>query len=93
MVDNKLKRRTENKAKLKTYSKRMKSFSKINTFYFILKQKRKKGGLQKIKIRTWLIQHFFTLQLSINILFVPTYKLGCTCACSGTALGNICFCR
>lgn len=52
--------------KIKTYSKRMKSFSKINTFYFVLKtEKEKKGGLQKIKIRTWLIQNIFTLQFSI----------------------------
>lgn len=33
------------KAKLKTYSKRRKSLIKINTFYFILKQKGKKGGV------------------------------------------------
>lgn len=69
IMANKIKR-IENKAKLKTYSKRMKSFSKINTFYFILKQKKeKKGGLQKILIRTWLIQYFFTLQLSITLAF------------------------
>lgn len=51
-MDNKLnKRRIANKAKIKTYSKRMKSFSKINTFYFILKQKRKKGGgYRKLKL-------------------------------------------
>lgn len=52
------------KAKLKTYSKRRKSLIKINTFYFILKQKGKKGGLQEIKTGTWLIQQFI-LQLSI----------------------------
>lgn len=46
----KKKRRTANKAKMKTYSKRMKSFSKINTFYFILKQKGKKGGYRKLKL-------------------------------------------
>lgn len=46
----------------------MKSFSKINTFYFILKQKRKKGGLQKIKIRTWLIQQFHIAIKHVNIL-------------------------
>lgn len=44
-MDNKLKMRIANKAKIMTYSKRMKSFSKINTFYFVLKQKRGKKGV------------------------------------------------
>lgn len=44
-MDNKLKRRIANKAKIKTYSKRMKSFSKINTFYFILKTEKEKRGV------------------------------------------------
>lgn len=43
---NKMKANCVCKGKKKTYSKRMKSFSKINTFYFILnwnKQKKNKG--------------------------------------------------
>lgn len=62
--------------KIKTYSKRMKSFSKINTFYFVLKtEKEKKGGLQKIKIRTWLIQNIFKLQLSTSLNIHSTLSL------------------
>lgn len=42
----KLKKENSNQGKKnKTYSQRMKSFSKINTLYFILKQKREKGGV------------------------------------------------
>lgn len=47
----------EKKGEILTYSKRMKSFGKINTFYFILNRNKKKGeGRMLLKMKTW--QHY-----------------------------------
>lgn len=50
-MDNKFKKREQQpRQKCRTYSQRMKSFIKINTFNFILKQKGEKGGYRKLKL-------------------------------------------
>lgn len=51
-MDNELKTKENSNQgkKIKTYSQRMKSFSKINTFYFALKQKRGKRGYRKLNL-------------------------------------------